>query len=53
MLSAAAVTTTNPRSCLNLSVAEYQVPQPLSITLTGHRTQFQTIELLNQSKEPK
>jgi hypothetical protein len=53
MLSAAAVTTTNRRSWSPSRGDGISSAATASATLIGHRTQFQTIELFNQSKEPK
>jgi hypothetical protein len=52
MLSAAVVTTTNRRSCSPSASDGISSAATPSATLIGHRTQFQTIELLYQSKEP-
>jgi hypothetical protein len=52
MLSAAAATTTDRRSWPQPRGDGISSAATPSITLTDHRTQYQTIELLDQSKEP-
>jgi hypothetical protein len=52
MLSAAAATTTDRRSRSKPRGDGISSAATPSMKLSGHRTQYQTIELLDQSKEP-